>query len=444
MPEVTAALAQIPPHDTLAEQAVLASMMLCPLQAAYCHGHVTEGDFYHAKHRMIFRAACSLVTEGEPVNLITVRDRLRVRGDLDEIGGDAALCYLHEYSVPASQCQAYVKILREKRVRRGLQNYSAELGSQAVDGETAEDVVACAQSRLQEIAQASAGPRPLMTALDSMLDMARYVDDIKTAPELHGGVPSGFINLDHFTGGFHPGQLIVLAARPRMGKTAMAMNIALSVAARGIPALIFSAEMTSRQLWMRAVSARTEIPFRDLQAGRVSDANEAAFNAACGAFSSLPLSTDDTPGIKITDLESKALAWALNKPRGIIFADYLQLVTSKDQKTREAEVGSVSRALKRLAGQVRMPVLALAQLNRGLEARENKRPILPDLRDSGQIEQDADVVLFLHRQAVYGGSDQGAAELIIGKQRNGECETVMLRWCAEKTEFSNDMDQVLK
>lgn len=435
-------LTLMPPRSLLAEQAVLASMMLCQKQARFCVSSLVESDFYVTRHRVMFRAACFVVTSGEPLNLITLIDQLRMEGAIDDIGGEIEVMRLHEFTTPASQCPAYVKIVRDKRLKRDLMECGRALTAQAAAEEDgrAECVVQAIQDRLVQIGSAVSSTRPPLSSHDAMIELSQYVDNVRSKPELHGGIQSGFHDLDRILGGFFPGQLIVLAARPKMGKTSLAMNLMLNVTESSVPGFMFSAEMSNRELWLRAVGARSTIGAFNLRSGVIDDGQWSGYAKALAHFAGLPIMIDDTPGIRMDDLERKAISWARDKPRGLIVADYLQLLTAIDrggQQNREAEVGSLSRGLKRLAGQLRMPIVALAQLNRDLEKRDEKRPKLADIRDSGQIEQDADVVLFLHRPAVYGGESLTAAEIIVAKNRNGPNETAHVEWHGDKTEFVN-------
>lgn len=414
-----------------AEQAILGTLFISdrPMYALVLEEGLKPDDFYRPRHKLIWSAMVSLYDAGEPVERISVVDWLSARGELEQAGGNAAIDELHGPVPHAANVRQYARIVRSHAKLRRLD--AAAAGIRQSIGENRSDPDALVQLAESAVLEVTGGERQART---------RHVGDLLSAEtdKLHAieqgggellGVPSGWQDLDAITGGFQGGQLIVLGARPSMGKSCWVTNVAETVALSGAPALLFSLEMGESEIAQRFLASQARIPGNDLRHGRVGERWPQVVDAS-NRLAAAPLYTDDSSDMSVTDIRAKA-RWLHQKhgPLGLIIVDYLQLIRpAPGIESRVQQVGEMSRGLKVLARELNVPVIALSQLSRAVEQRTDKRPILSDLRDSGNVEQDADIVLFLYRDEYYDKDteDQGLAELIVAKHRNGGLGTVKL------------------
>lgn len=431
---------RVPPNSLLAEQSVLASMLLSPEKAVKILELLTEEDFYRTRHRLLFRAIQQLMDKNEPVDIVTLANALRSTGALDEVGGMGYLMELFAVTPTASNADYYAKIVSGKSSLRRLINFSNELGRQSYDEEfEVERILDFAEAELFRIGQ-HREIRPYHHIKDVVSQGFQLIEKLYETRAMVSGVPSGYAELDKLTTGFQKQDFIVLAARPSMGKTAFALEMLKNAALLyGIPSVFFSLEMSARQLVMRMLCSRAQVNSNKVRQGFLSSEDWTPLTTAAGELSNTPIFIDDTPGVSIREIRSKARRLKREQDVGLIIIDYLQLITDPHSKTesRQLEISNISRMLKSLAREIDCPVITLSQLSRKVESREDKRPILSDLRESGAIEQDADLVFFLYRDEVYNKSteDKGVAEVIIGKQRNGPLGTVRLAFLGQFTAF---------
>jgi replicative DNA helicase len=435
-------LQRVPPNSLLAEQSVLASMLLSPDKAISILEHLTEEDFYRTRHRMLFRAIRELSDKNEPIDIVTLQNALKTGGALDEVGGVQYLMELFSITPTAANADYYAKIVSGKAALRKLINLSGELSQRAYDEESeVEHMLDFAEAELLRIGQGREARSYL--CIKEVVDQGfRMIEKLYESKSMITGVASGFPDLDKLTTGFQKSDFIVLAARPSMGKTALALEMMRNAAIWSkakTPAVFFSLEMSARQLVIRMLCSEARIDSNKVRGGFLSAENWTPLTNAAGLLSSAPIFIDDTPGISIREIRSKGRRLKKEQNIGIIFIDYLQLITDPHSRTesRQVEISNISRALKSLARELDCPVITLSQLSRKVESREDKRPILSDLRESGAIEQDADLVMFLYRDQVYEKNSEakGTGEIIIGKQRNGPLGTVKVAFLAEYTSF---------
>jgi len=440
-----AAALKIPPHSIEAEQAVLGGLMLDNAAWDQIADKVNEEDFYRRDHRLIFRATHELVEKGSPCDVVTLAEWLDKRGELDNAGGLAYLGALARDTPSAANIRAYADIVRERSVLRQLIRVGTDIANNAFqpDGRGSKELLESAEQQVFRIAeqggrsqQGFVGLKQLLTGAVDRIDQLFQRDDPIT------GIATGYTEFDHKTAGLQPGDLIIVAGRPSMGKTSFAMNIAEHAAIRGKqPVAVFSMEMSGEQLAMRMMSSLGRIDQHKVRTGKLDDADWPRLTSAVSILAEAPLFIDDTPALSPTELRARARR--LKREHGglgLIVIDYLQLMqVSNSRENRATEISEISRNLKALAKELRVPVMALSQLNRSLEQRPNKRPVMSDLRESGAIEQDADLILFIYRDEVYNkdSPDKGKAEIIIGKQRNGPIGTVGLAFRGEYTRFEN-------
>ncbi len=416
-----------PPQDIPAEQSVLGAMLL----SKEAIGEVTEvlkgRDFYRLAHEFIFEAIMSQYGRGEPADAITVADALGKAGQLGQVGGHI---YLHELvssvSVTANATY-YAEIVRDKAILRRLVDASLKISQLGYQGEgDVSAIVDRAQQAIYEVAEnkASEDYQPLSELVEVTLD------EIESLSQngVMAGVPTGFIDLDHLTNGLHPGQMIIVAARPGMGKSTLGLDLARSASIRhGLCSVFFSLEMTKSEIVMRLMSAEAGVPLNHIRKGEMKDDDWNRIAAKTAQVSRAPLFIDDSPNLTMMEIRAKARRLKQRFDLKLIVIDYMQLMTSgKRVESRQVEVSEFSRQIKLLAKELGVPVVALSQLNRGPEARQDKRPMLSDLRESGSLEQDADVVILLHREDAYDKTTQrvGEADFIIAKHRNGATDTL--------------------
>ncbi len=440
---------KLPPHSVEAEQSVLGGIFLDSTAWDKISDLICEQDFYRFEHRLIYRHIARLTEHAKPVDVITVAESLESNAELDKAGGLAYLGSLAQNVPSAANIRRYAEIVRERAVMRKLAEVGSEIATSAYNpaGRDADQLLDEAESRVFEIAEAGERGRQGFTPLPPLL--TKVVERIET---LYGrdnasdvtGVASGFTDLDSMTSGLQPGELIIVAGRPSMGKTAFAINIAEHVALEGgKPVAIFSMEMGGIQLAMRMIGSVGKLNQHDLRTGRLQEDDWPRLTHALGRLNDAAIFIDETAALNSLELRSRARRLhRQNNGLGLIIIDYLQLMSSPSSKASEnraTEISEISRSLKGLAKELQVPVMALSQLNRSLEQRPNKRPMMSDLRESGAIEQDADLILFIYRDEVYNpdSPDKGKAEIIIGKQRNGPIGKVELTFRGEYTRFDN-------
>lgn len=436
------------PQDVLAEQSVLGSLFISPDKLITVREFIEPDDFYKHSHKIIFRAMISLSDRNEAIDATTVRSILADQGDLQNIGG---LSYIAELvnAVPTSaNAEYYAKIVSEKAMLRNIIARLTDSVNQAYDGETDSEVIlAGAEQALIQINESSN-----RTGFRKISDVLKVnYENLEIRSQQKGdvtGLPTGFRDLDKITTGLHPDQLIILAARPAVGKTAFVLNIAQNVGTKqNRPVAIFSLEMGAESLVDRMLAAEGMVDSHALRTGQLTEQDWNNVTIAQGALAEAPIYIDDTPGIKITEIRarSRKLAQEVEDGLGLIVIDYLQLITGTRPENRQQEVSDISRQLKILAKELKVPVIALSQLSRGVEQRQDKRPVLSDIRESGSIEQDADIVAFLYRDDYYRreGDDSeeqiedNTIEVILEKNRAGARGTVKLMFQKEYNKFSS-------
>jgi len=441
---------KLPPHSIEAEQSVLGGLLIDNGAFDKIADIVSDADFYRDDHRRIFRHITRLIEKGKPADVITVDEAIKSSEDKDKVGGLAYLAALTGSTPSAHNIRRYAEIVRERAIMRKLVEVGTNIADTALNpmGKEVGQLLDEAESRVFEIAEAGSRGRqgfieiqPLLTQVMERIDMLYHRDN----PSDITGVPTGYTDLDSRTSGLQPGDLVIVAGRPSMGKTALALNMAEYVAVENrLPVAVFSMEMAGTQLAMRMLGSIGRLDQHKLRTGKLSDEDWNRLTTAVGKLHDAPIHIDETPALNA--LELRARARRLHRQYGalgLIVVDYLQLMEASSQgENRATEISEISRSLKSLAKELKVPVVALSQLNRSLEQRPNKRPVMSDLRESGAIEQDADLILFIYRDEVYNPDtpDKGIAEIIIGKQRNGPIGTVKLTFLGEHTRFENHAD----
>jgi replicative DNA helicase len=436
-----------PPHSVEAEQAVLGGLLLDPVAWDNIADVVLPQDFYRPDHKLIFEAIAGLAGEGKPCDVVTVVGELERRSDLEKAGGLAYLGSLARDTPTAANIRAYADIVRERSILRQLIHAGTEIASAVFnnDGETARELVDKAEQKVFEIAElgfrGKQGATAVRTLLPGVIDQ---IDDAYTNPDKLRGLPTGFSDFDKMTGGLRPGDLVIVAGRPSMGKTTLAVNMAEYAAlhSRDKPAsvAIFSMEMPSEQLITRMLSSIGGVPLQNLRSGRISDDDWVRITSATSQLSEAKIFIDETPALTPTELRARSRRVKREHGLDLIVVDYLQLMQVPGTKeNRATEIAEISRGLKVLAKELTCPVIALSQLNRGVEQRENKKPVMSDLRESGSIEQDADMILLIYREEVYdrNTTKKGIAEIDLVKHRNGEIGTFVLTFQGQFTRFAN-------
>ena len=449
-------LRKVPPQSLEAEMSILGGILIDNDAINRVLEMLVSEDFYRESHRKIFLSMMRLSDQREPCDLITMTDMLRRQGELEEVGGAAYLATLVDYVPTAANIAYYCKIVKEKSVNRRLITIATEIATMGYDEQTdVNELLDKAQKEIYEISENKL--RPQYVPVQAIVkDTFRILKELHDRKEHITGIPTGYVELDNLTAGFQPGDLIIIAARPSMGKTTLALNIAQYASAENkkkTPSVIFSLEMGKEQLVMRFFASIARIDFGKMRTGHFQDTDWPRLTRAAGVLHDSKIFIDDTPAISVLELRSKARRLKSEHDIGLIIVDYLQLMRGgANPESRQQEISDISRSLKALAKELGVPVVALSQLNRELEKRADKRPQLSDLRESGAIEQDADVIMFVYREAVYcehcrkrdGSCTQGHdrnAELIIGKQRNGALGTVNLAFLGEHTRFENLSDR---
>jgi replicative DNA helicase len=435
---------RVPPHSIEAEQSVLGGLMLSNEAWDTVADRVSEEDFYRRDHRLIFRAIAGLANQDKPRDVVTLSEWLSQRGELDQAGGMIYLGTLAKDTPSAANIKAYADIVRARSVLRQLIQAGEEIAGGAYEpGERSiKDILDDAERRVFKIAeQGTTGRKSFQNIKDLLTQAVDRIDELFNSDSPITGVATGFDKFDEMTAGLQRSELIVVAGRPSMGKTSFVMNIAEYVAIKQqLPVAVFSMEMGGEQLAMRMISSLGRINMQNLRTGRLEDSDWPRITSAIAMLSEAPLFVDDTPALSPTDLRARARRIKREHGLGLIVVDYLQLMNVPQTKeNRATEISEISRSLKALAKELNVPVIALSQLNRGLEQRPDKRPVMSDLRESGAIEQDADVIAFIYRDEVYNedSPEKGTAEILIRKQRNGPTGMCRLTFLGQYTKFEN-------
>ena len=446
IPSGVANEAIVPPHDLDAERAVIGAMLVSEAAVSVVGETLAAEDFYSETHRVLYGTMMRLYSRGEPIDQLTLSDELRSVGEFDRIGGRQYVFRLVESVPTAANAARYAEIVRGKALLRAVIDAGSRIQQEAFS--EPDDVTQALDAAEQLIYGVS--NRQLKDHLAPVSELApSALEMIQRLYEQDGevtGVESGFEDLDRLTTGFHKSDLVVLAARPAMGKTAMALNTIWHAAGdKGLPVAIFSLEMSKEQLVQRLISQTTRIRTQDLRSGNVKAEDWPKLVRGVAEVAKAPIWIDDTAGVTLMEMRAKVrrLVSRLNAqgglPLSLVVVDYLQLMVGSSRENRQQEISEISRGLKVLARDLDVPVLAIAQLSRAVEARHDKRPLLSDLRDSGAIEQDADMVMFLYRDEYYNpdSDDKGIAEVIVGKHRNGPTGKVQLAWLEQYTKFAS-------
>ena len=437
-------LDKTPPHNIEAEQFVLGAMLLDSETIPLIMGMLQPEDFYRPAHRLLYQVLCRLHDEGASVDLITVAEELRRHNELELAGGLDYIAFLSTLVPTAAVVEQHAQIVREKSLLRLLIEVSHGLASRSYEGrEDAQALLAEAEQRIIEISQRGLY-RPFASLSEILQEIYAQLKALQEPGARAPGLPTHFADLDRLMGGMQPGELILLAARPAMGKTSLAMNIAQNAAVHSrVPVAVFSLEMAREQLVKRMLCAEARIDHFKLKTGKLSEAEWRSLTAAMGALNEAPLYIDDTPNLTVTQMRAKARHLKADSGSlGLIVVDYLQLMQShRRAENRTQEISEISRSLKALARELEVPVLALSQLSRAVEQTQEKRPNLSHLRESGALEQDSDVVLFIYRHDYYfPDSDRpNIAEIIVAKHRNGPTGVIELGFLKEFTRFVNLM-----
>jgi replicative DNA helicase len=451
-------LKKLPPQSLEAEMSILGGILIDNDAINRVLEMLIPEDFYRESHRKIFQAMMKLSDLREPCDLITMTDILKKAGELEEVGGAAYLATLVDYVPTAANIAYYCKMVKEKSTNRKLISVATEIVSRGYDEQAdVEELLDMAQKEIYEISENKSRPQyvPVQAIIKDAMNILKNLYDQK---EHVTGIPTGYIDLDHKTAGFQPGNLVIIAARPSMGKTTLALNIAEYASAnphnkKKTPTVIFSLEMGKEELVMRFLASIARVDFGRMRTGHFHDSDWPRLAQAAGIIHNAKIFIDDSPSISVLELRSKARRLKSEHDIGLVIVDYLQLMRGgANPESRQQEISEISRALKALAKELNVPVVALSQLNRELEKRGDKRPMMSDLRESGAIEQDADVIMFVYRETVYcedcrkpdttcSKGHERDAEIIIGKQRNGALGTIQLTFIGEHTRFENRSDR---
>jgi replicative DNA helicase len=438
---------RIPPNSVEAESSVLGGLLLDNSAWDRVGDILSDGDFYRYEHRLIFSSVSTLINGNRAADVITVFEHLQSQGKADDVGGLAFLNSLAQYVPSSANIRRYAEIVRERSILRKLVSVSDEIATSAMNtnGRPVPHILDEAEQKIFNIGEEGSRMRQGFQSMGNLVvQLLDRVEEMSQNPNDITGVPTGFFDLDRMTSGMQAGDLIVLAARPSMGKTALAINIAENVALNeGLPVAVFSMEMGASQLAIRIVGSIGRIDQTRLRTGKLLDEEWPRLTEAVERLRNVSLSIDETPGLTPSELRASARRLARNCGKlGLVVVDYLQLMSGSsgsDGDNRATELGEISRGLKMLAKELQCPVIALSQLNRGVEQRTDKRPMMSDLRESGAIEQDADVIMFIYRDDYYNkdSKEPGVAEIIIGKQRNGPTGTVKLTFLKPITKFES-------
>lgn len=435
-------LGKIPPHDIDAEQAILGSMLTDKDAVIAALEVLKEDSFYREDHKLIFSAITSLYSKNEPIDVITVKAELSEMGVLDRVGGLEYLVELPERVPTTANVERYVKIVDEKAMLRRLISTANELIALGYDeSEDVDNIMDMAEKRVFDMAQKK-NTKGYSVMKDILVESFAELERLYNQKGNVTGVSTGFYDLDNITAGLHNSDLLIVAARPAMGKSAFAINLAANAAIMSkVPVVIFNLEMSKEQVGNRILCSEALVDSNKIRTGQLDDEDWMKLAQTLGKMSDAPIYIDDTPGISAMEIRAKCRKLKIEKNIGLIVIDYLQLISGSGKKntSREQEISEISRSLKILAKELNVPVIALSQLSRTAEKRDDKRPMLSDLRESGAIEQDADIVMFLYRDDYYNPDSEkkNVAEVILAKHRGGSTGTVELAWLPSYTKFAN-------
>jgi replicative DNA helicase len=446
-PDPALAHLKLPPHSIEAEQSLLGGLLLDNSAWDRIADVVSEMDFYRDDHRRIFRHTARLIEQAKPADVITVNESLDKSGEAEASGGLPYLGEIANNTPSAANIRRYAEIVRERSILRQLVSVGDAIAGSALNpaGRDAKQILDEAEAKVFEIAEAGAkqatGFVAIQPLLSQVVDRIQELYDSDSGSEITG-VPSGYVDLDRQLSGMQPGDLLIVAGRPSMGKTAFSLNIAENVALEaGLPVAIFSMEMPGTQLAMRFLCSVGRLDAHRLRTGKLNDDEWQRLTYALGRLHEAPIHIDETPALNSSEVRARARRLYRQYGKlGLIVIDYLQLMSAvREGENRATEISEISRAVKALAKELSVPVIALSQLSRNVEQRPNKRPVMSDLRESGAIEQDADVIMFIYRDEVYNpdSPDKGTAEIIVAKQRNGPIGTTRLTFLGENTRFEN-------
>ena len=433
---------KVPPHDLEAEQAVIGSMLTDKEAVISAIEKLTDDDFYREDNKIIYSAIMNLYNRGDAIDIITLKAELSSMGKFEAVGGLEYLAELPEKVPTTANVDKYIKIVEEKSTLRTLIRTANELITLGYDPtQEVEELMDNAEKKIFGVMQNRA-QKTYSSMKDILVDTFIELEELYNRKEHITGVPTGFVDLDYKTAGLHGSELILVAARPAMGKSAFALNIATNAAVRAkTPVAIFSLEMSKEQMANRILCSEAMVDSNKVRTGKVEDDDWSKLAEASGILSEAQIFIDDTPGISIMEIRAKCRKMKLEKNIGLVVIDYLQLVQGSNKRagSREQEIAEISRSLKILAKEINVPVIALSQLSRAPEQRPDHRPMLSDLRESGSIEQDADIVMFLYRDDYYNQDSEkkNVAEVILAKHRAGSTGTVELAWLGSYTKFAN-------
>ena len=434
-------LGKMPPNDIEAEQAILGCMLTDKDAVISALETLKEDDFYREDNKAIYSAITNLYNRAEPIDIITVKSELASIGKLENVGGLEYLAELPDKVPTTANVDRYIKIVEEKSILRSLIKTSNELITLGYDDtQEVDNIIDLAEKKIFNLMQ-NRNQKGYTPIKDILVDTFAQLEQLYNQKQAITGVPTGFIDLDYKTSGLHKSDLVLIAARPAMGKSAFAINIATHAAVRAkTPVAIFSLEMSKEQVVSRILSSEAMVDSNKIRTGKIEEEDWGKLAGSLGPLSEAEIYIDDTPGISITEIRAKCRKLKLEKNIGLIVIDYLQLIqgTGKRNGSREQEISEISRSLKILAKELDVPVIALSQLSRAAEARPDHRPMLSDLRESGAIEQDADIVMFLYRDDYYNPDSEkkNRAEVIIAKHRSGSTGTVELLYLSNFTKFA--------
>ena len=435
-------LGKIPPHDIEAEQAVIGSMLTDKDAIMSAVETLKPEDFYREDNKIIYEAILNLYNRAEPVDIITLKTELQSMKQLETVGGLEYIAELPDKVPTTANVEQYIKIVEEKSALRALIKTANDLISLGYDQtQDVEDILDTAERKIFDVIQ-NRNQKGYSSIKDILVDSFTQLEQLYNQKQHITGVPTGFADLDFITAGFHKSDLIIVAARPAMGKSAFALNLATNAAVRyNTPVAIFSLEMSKEQMTNRILCSEAMVDSNKVRTGKIEDDDWQKLAEASGNLSQAQIFIDDTPGISVMEIRAKCRKLKLEKNIGMVVIDYIQLVqgSSKRNGSREQEISEISRSLKILAKEINVPVIALSQLSRSVEQRPDHRPMLSDLRESGAIEQDADIVMFLYRDDYYNSDTdkKNIAEVILAKHRAGSTGTVELLWLGNYTKFAN-------
>jgi len=441
-PGVAVSGGRVPPNSMDSEQAVLGAVLLDNEALHPVLEVLRPEDFYRQGHKIIFEAMIALSERNEPTDLVTLTQQLKASNELSQCGGVEYLTQLVDIVPTSANTQFYARIIKEMSLRRRLIHEASEIAQEALTGRGEIDgFIDSVEQRIFQVSEARINPS-FRRVSEIVKDSIKHIENVCFNSGPLTGVPSGFYDLDHFTYGFQPGDLVIVAGRPSMGKTALALTMGLHVALDyGKPVAVFSLEMSKEQIVMRLLCSEARVSNSRVRSGKLGEADFPRLVDAASKLASADIYIDDSAALSVLEMRAKARRLHREKPLSLIVVDYLQLMRGSSRKIerREQEISEISRSLKGLAKELNVPVIALSQLNRGVETRQDKRPIMADLRESGAIEQDADIIGFVYRDEVYHPEtqDKGIAEFIVAKHRNGPVGTVRLGFQADHTLFVN-------